>query len=147
MSTLTNSQNRLEGVATRKLWWVALAAGVVAFISNLIVFFVAQNILGLSLMIPPPSDNTVLEPLSVGLLFVTNIVPAIGATILLAILARFVARPFRVFQIIAAVFLLVSFGGPISLPVETSTIVVLSVMHVVAAVAIVGVLTRLARQN
>jgi len=146
MSTLPNSQNRIESVATHKLWWVALVAGITAFIGNLIVFLVAQNLLGLTIMVTQPPDNATLVPLSVGPLVGAGIVPAIGAAVLLAILGRFVKRPFRTFQIIAAVFLLLSFGGPLNLPIGGVEKAVLAVMHVVTAVSIVAVLSRLARK-
>ena len=147
MSTLTNGQKRIEGVATHKLWWLALAAGVTAFIGNLIVFFVAQNLLGLSLMIPQSLGSTTLAPLSIAPILVTSIIPAIAAAVLLAILGRFVKRPFRVFQIIAAIVLLLSFGGPLNLPIGGAEKVVLATMHVLTAVAIVVILSALARKQ
>lgn len=146
MSTLINPSNKVENIATGKLWWVALVAGVAAFIVNLILFLIAQS-LGLSLMVSQPADPNTLVPLSMGPILGASIVPAIAAAILLAILGRFLARPLRIFQIIAVVFLLLSFGGPFSLPVETSTKVVLGVMHVVTAVAIVGTLSTLGREK
>jgi hypothetical protein len=147
MSTLTNTQNRSERVATRKLWWVVLTAGVVAFIGNFIVFLVAENLFNLSLMMPQSPNSNTLVSLSAGSILGASLVPAIGAAILLAVLGRFLARPFRAFQIIAVAFLLLSIGMPFSLPIEVGTKAVLSVMHVVAAVAIVGVLTMLGRDG
>ena len=148
MSTLTNTQNRIEGVATLKLWWVALAAGAAALLGNLIIFFVGQNLLGLSLMIPQaPGSSTALVPLTIGPIVGASIVPAIGAAVLLAILGRFVKRPFRVFQIVAAVILLLSFGGPLNLPIGGAEKVVMVVMHVVTAAVIVGVLSVLGRKQ
>ena len=76
-----------------------------------------------------------------------NIVPAIGATILLAVLGKFLSRPFRVFWIISVVAFLVSYMLPLTLPagVVTSTKIGLGLMHISAAVVIVGVLTRQGR--
>lgn len=147
MSTLTNSQIRIEGVATHKLWWVALAAGVTAAIGNLIVFVVAQNLFGLSLMIPQSPGNTTLVPLTIDPILGASIIPAIGAAVLLAILGRLVKRPFRIFQIIAVIVLLLSFGGPLNLPIGGVEKVALAVMHVVTAVAIVVILSALARKQ
>ncbi len=46
---------------------------------------------------------------------------------------------------VSVVVLLLSFWGLLSVPVDAATKVALSVMHVVAAAAIVGVLTTLSR--
>jgi hypothetical protein len=78
---------------------------------------------------------------------IASVVPAIAATVFLAILGKFAPRPILVFRIISVVFLLVSFGGPLSLPVDISTKVALSVMHVVAGAVIVGMLTMLGREK
>jgi hypothetical protein len=130
------------------LWWVALAAGAAALLGNLIIFFVGQNLLGLSLMIPQaPGSSTALVPLTIGPIVGASIVPAIGAAVLLAVLGRFVKRPFRVFQIVAAVILLLSFGGPLNLPIGGAEKVVMVVMHVVTAAVIVGVLSVLGRKQ
>jgi hypothetical protein len=146
MSTLTNSQKHIAGVATPKLWWIALAAGAAAFIGNLIVFFIAQNLLGVSPAVPQFPDNTTLVPLSIGQLLAASIVPALAAAVLLAILGRFVKRPFPLFQIIAAIILLLSFGGPLTLPLGGAEKAVLAVMHLVTAVAIVAIFSALARK-
>jgi hypothetical protein len=74
--------------------------------------------------------------------------PAIGASVLLVILNRFVSRPMRVFQWIAAIFLFVSLGSPLFLPpLETSTRIVLGIMHIVTGGAIVGVLSMLGKEK
>lgn len=66
---------------------------------------------------------------------------AIAAALLLIFLARFVAHPIRWFQIIALIVLVLSFAGPFSIPVDTATKLALSAMHLVAALAIVWVLS------
>ena len=147
MSTLTKTQEQIEGVATLRLWWVALPAGTTAFVGNLIVYFIAQNLLGLSLMMPQFPDNTTLVPLAIGNILGASIVPAIGAAVLLAVLGRFVNRPFRIFQIVAAVFLLLSFGGPLSLAIGGTEKVFMAAMHVVTAVSITAILSTLARKQ
>ncbi len=60
-----------------------------------------------------------------------------------ALLAR---RPIRTFRIVAAVVLVLSFATPLTIPgAPLSMILTLELMHVVAAVVIVGILTTLAR--
>jgi hypothetical protein len=65
-------------------------------------------------------------------------------------LGKFLSRPILAFWIISAVFLALSFSLPIvNLPatVDGPTIFALEVMHVIAAAAIVGVLTFLGREK
>ncbi len=62
---------------------------------------------------------------------------------IVALLAR---RPIRTFRIVAAVVLVLSFATPLTIPgAPLSMILTLELMHVVAAVVIVGMLTTLAR--
>lgn len=140
----TNSSQRVA--SWRKLWWVAFVAAATAFVSALIVFGLAQ-LLNMPLEILTPPAYEVLAPLQMSVIAWATIPPAIGATVLLALLGRFTRRPFLIFQIIALVFLLLSFGGPLSLPVSGTVKVVLGIMHTVAASAIVGVLSTLGREK
>ncbi|HJW76344.1 MAG TPA: DUF6069 family protein, partial [Thermoleophilia bacterium] len=134
---------RVERVAVRKLWWAALVAAVAAFVGDVIVLVIAEDLLSLSVTVQVPPQYQILGPLDVAGIAWATVPPAIGATILLAILGRFTRRPFLIFQITAAVSLLLSFGGPLSLPVSEAVKIVLGLIHIVAAGAIVGVLSTL----
>lgn len=111
----------------------------------MLVYVAAVNGLGIPLAVPMSATGPA-EPITAVMVILASIVPAVAATVLLAVLARVVGRPVRVFQIIALVFLLLSLVGPALQPVALSTKLVLLSMHAVAAAAIVGVLTRLTRQ-
>lgn len=144
MKTILSS----ERVSLKKLLWVTPVAAIAAFLGVTIVFFIGRYMLGLTLILPLAPQYETLGPLTIDNLVQATVPPAIGAAILLAILNRFTSRPIRVFQWIAAIVLLVSFGGPLFLPpLETSTRIVLSIMHVVAAGAIVGVLSMLGKEK
>jgi FtsH-binding integral membrane protein len=117
----------------------ALAA-VVAAIGGIVMWVIITSVLNIALVIPMPPDN-VPTPLPVFMVIMASVVPAIGATILLAILNRFTARGLTIFQIIAIVFLLLSLIGPFMLPVDTSVKLALVALHIVVGVAITGVLT------
>lgn len=127
--------------ATSKLWQAGLLAALLAVIGNLLVFFVSNQLLSSPLLIPTQPGSTELAPLTAVMVTVATIIPILGATILLSLLGRWVARPFTVFTIIAVLFLLISFGGPLSLPVDGTTKLILNLMHVVAGVSAIGVLT------
>jgi len=134
-----------EQVATSRLWRAALVAAISAVVANLIVFVVARNVFGLGLAIPLGGAGSPIEPLPAFMVAIATAVPALAAAGLLALLARFTRRPILIFQIIATAFALLSLGGPLSLPVDTTTKLVLSLMHLVAAAVITGVLTTWSR--
>ena len=141
MSTVSQSQTGQKEINIRKLGRAALLAGLIAAVGNLVVYFIAQGALGLSLMVTAPGSTELTAVLPVQIVL-ASIVPAFGAAVLLALLMRFVKRPVRIFQIIGVIFLLASFGGPLNLPVPTSTIVTLELMHVVAGATIIWILSR-----
>lgn len=127
-----------------RLWWAGLAAAVVAAVANGIVFWLATVSFGLPLYVAPVPDLNP-APLSLVAVIITSVIPALIAAGLLALLARWVRRPWHWFWSIALVVLLLSLGGPLSATADPITKIVLGIMHLVAAVAIVGTLTALAR--
>ena len=93
--------------------------------------------------------DAALEALPATMVIIASAVPAVGATILLAILGKFLAQPIRIFWIISVLFLAISFAGPFTLPATVAllTKIGLALMHVVAGAAIVGILTTLGREK
>jgi hypothetical protein len=147
MSTLSTANVKTERVSFSRLLWVGPLAAVVAAVANLIVFVIVQSLLGITLMGPAGPGSTEMAPLPATAVIISSAVPAVAATLLLAVLGKFLAHPIRVFWIVSVVVLLLSFAGPLGLPVDAATKIILSLMHGVAAVAIVGVLTTLGRQR
>lgn len=89
-------------------------------------------------------------PLAVGPVVVNSAVAAIGATLVYGVVTRYSARPNRTFAIIAGVVLVLSFAmflTPDLSGAPPRVFAMLAVMHVTAAVTIVGVLTRAANQG
>lgn len=147
MSTLTSSPvSSVERVATRKLWWVGLVGGIIAAVANVIVLLIANG-MGVPMDIPAQPGTTTLIPLSAVQVGIASIVPALGAAGLLALLGRFTQRPITIFLAISAVFLLLSFVPLLGTPIVGSTKVVLGLMHLVAAVPIVGALVTQGREG
>lgn len=153
MSTSTNKASiftQNEGVVPiNKLWRVGLIAAVGAASFNLVYFWVTKAAFDIPYIIPMGGPSGALRALPAAVIIIFNVVPAIGATILLAILGRFLSRPFRVFWIISVVVFASSFYLPLSLPsnVANSTKIGLSMMHFPASALIIGVLTRLGREK
>ena len=137
MTTFTHTQSRslnplfLSGL----LGWIAALAG------SLAVAGVAA-LLGVQLQIAAPPDMQIAVPLTLPPILFATLIPAVGATVLFGLLNRFAGKnAARIFQIIALVFILLSFGGPFGLPVAGNVKVFLAAMHVVAGGALIWALT------
>lgn len=92
-----------------------------------------------------------LFPLGWGPVIAFTTIGAVGATVVYGLLTRFTKRPNRTFTIVAAVALLLSFAGPVSMFLAQpsgvpgfpgSVFVTLVLLHVIPAAVSVSVLTR-----
>jgi len=152
MSTSTNaassSTHHEHVIPFSKLWQVGLIAAVGAASVNLVYFWVTKSVFDIPYMIMRgPSGPSI--SIDAMLIIIFNVVPAFGATILLAMLGRYSSRPFRVFWIISAAVFLISFMLPLGQPssVESSTKIGLSLMHFPAGAIILGTLSRWGREK
>lgn len=141
-STLPAQADRVD---TRRLPIAALIAGAVAAIANLVLYVLVTLAFGIGLEVQMGGPQAPVEPLGAVPVILMSALPALVAAGLLWLLNRFVARPFALFQAIAAVVALLSLGGPLTLQVGVASKIVLSLMHIVAATAIVLVLRQRAR--
>jgi hypothetical protein len=121
---------------------VGIATVAAAVIANLLVYLLGSVVVGYN------PQFIVLANASGTILF--TVVPAIVAVLVYAALMRFTSNPARIFTNIAVVVLIVSLIPDLtyipSVPGATSgQIAVLMLMHVVAAIVIVSVLTTLTR--
>ena len=115
-----------------------LLVAISAALANVVVFALERNLLGVSFVFPYQGAGSPALPLPVSFVILASTIPAIAAAVLLAILGKLTRRPLRIFTIMGVIFLIVSFGGPLSVPAGPSTKLALGVMHVVAAVIIIG---------
>jgi hypothetical protein len=124
-------------------------AGIIAAAVNLILYLVAKNVFDVSFIIPMQGPGSELGVLPWPMVVIFSFIPAILAAAFLWLLARFLRHPLLVFQIVAVVLLILSFGAPLNLgdDADTPTKVWLELMHVVAGVAIIGSLTMAARAH
>ena len=117
-----------------------LGAGVVAAVINAILF----------LVIGIPADQVVLrgdttQPIGLMNFVIMSIFPALVAGVLFALIAKFVPKPFLVFNIIATLIFIFMFFGPFnSIPnASFSTLVLLEISHVVVACAVLYALNNM----
>ena len=143
MEAAQSSQVQDERVAFGRLLWAGPLAAVATAVANAIVYFVAY---GLGAM---PRDVVVegSGPITLGPVVFASVVGAVAAVVVFAVVALLARRrPIRVFRIVAAVALILSFYTPFTIPgAPVAMVATLLLMHVVAAVVVVGVLTTLAR--
>jgi uncharacterized membrane protein len=79
---------------------------------------------------------------------VAILIAGLLATVFFGLLIRFAQSPGTIFLSVAVTALILSFGGPSSLPAATlRTKILLSGMHVIAAVFITGGILLLSRKN
>ena len=136
-----------EGISYARLPGVALLAALAAAVANTLVCFAASALgtISLSVLLPSPMGES---PLTVGLVAITSFIGSVGAAIVFAIIGLFARRPVRLFRIVATVVLVLSFVMPATVPgVPEAMRLSLALMHVVAWVVSVGLLTTLARQE
>ena len=141
---MDNSQSLDTLVTTPWIGALRTAAivGVVSAVINAIVFFVGQNVFEVPFLIQPPGGAELsVVPLPAIIFF--SFIPAIGAVVLLLILARFTDKARLIFAVAALALLVYSFTGPNSQPTDGATKLWLNATHGVAAVVIAGGLLRM----
>ena len=136
-----------EGISYTGLLWAALLAALLAAVTNALVYFAASGlgIVSRGVLLPSPMG---LSPLTVGMVVTASVVGAIGATLVFAIIGMLARRPVKLFRIVAAAVLVLSFVPPATIPgVPLAMRITLGVMHVVAWAVSVGLLTTLVRRS
>ena len=121
------------------IWKAGVAAAVLAIAANVALYAAAVS-LGVfpTLTLAPDAWGMGLGPV-----ILVSTLGALGGTLVYAAVRRRVEQPIRAFLAIAAVVLVISFGGPLMIPGLTAAMIgVLEVLHVVVAVCTVGSIWR-----
>ncbi len=130
-------------VAWGRLVPAGLLAAVAVAVANALVYFAASGLgfITQGFVIRMTSGEM---PFTVGLVAITSVVGAVGAAVAFGVIGLFARRPVRLFRIVAAVALVLSFAMPLTIPgASVAMVLSLEVMHVVAWAVIVGLLTTL----
>ncbi len=128
-------------IASKKLLTIAPLAALGVAAINAVLFYIgkATGWISDAVLISPAN-----EPMTVIPVIISSIIPTLLAAGVLALLNRFTASPLRIFNIIAAVLLLLSFVNPFAaipnIPIMMG--VWLNVMHVVVAGIVVFAFNR-----
>ena len=144
MSTNESVERELDNAGIAKGAFGGAFAGM---IGNVVTFFAAKAA-GVAFVAQLQGPAAPVTELEVAQVAIASVVPALGATLLALALNRFTRRPAMIFTVIAAVFGLLSLGGPLNLGgASTGMKITLDVMHVISAAAITLGITRLGRRR
>lgn len=143
----TNATGPTEQLAPAgRIWQTGLMAGVIAAVANVIVYAIA-NALGVGFNIMPADMPA---PPFAAAVVVSSILFILVGTFVFTQMPRFSKRPVSTFRTVAIVALVLSFLQPLILltgmlpsaePVTIGTVLTLEVMHVIAGVIAIGLLT------
>lgn len=142
MSATTSTVHNSRHISWGRYALVGLATIVAAVLANLVVYYIGSAIIGYN-------PNFVVLSTNGGTIIFT-LVPAIVAVLLYAILLRFTRQPERIFVIISVIVFIVTLIPDFTyIPTvpgsSTPQTAILVLMHVVAAVVITWMLTKLSR--
>ena len=141
MQATSTDTVRTERVVWGRLVPAGALALVLAAVANVVVYLVASSLGAM----PQDVDANGQGPITFPMVVAMSAVGAVAGTLVYALIGRFVRRPVRVFRLVSALALVLSFVGPFTIPSAPAAMVgALLLMHVVAAVAVVGLLTTLA---
>jgi len=141
MEATSNNPVRSEHVVWGRLAPAGALALVVAAAANAVVYLVASSLGAM----PQDVDANGQGPITLPMVVAMSAVGAVVGTLVYALVGRLARRPVRVFRLVSAVALVLSFVGPFTIPGAPAAMVgALLLMHAIAAVAVVGPLTTLA---
>ena len=144
MEAVQSNRVQDERVTFRRLLWVVPLAAATAAVANAIVYLVASALGAM----PQDVDANGQGPITLAVVAVMSAQGAVVAAVVYALVGWFARRPVRVFRIVAVVVLVLSFVTPFTIAgAPVTMVVVLLLMHVIAALVIVGILTTLAARG
>jgi len=130
----------------RRVFWGRLVpAGALALVlaaaANAVLYLVTSSLGAM----PQDVDANGQGPITLPMVVAMSAVGAVVGTLVYAVVGRFARRPVRVFRLVSALALVLSFVGPFTIPGAPAAMVgALLLMHTIAAVTVVGLLTTLA---
>jgi len=127
------------------IWKAGLLAAGAAALANALLYSLAKG-MGVSFLASMgPEGQTMAIP--VGMVMFASIVGGVFGTAICHAFTRSNVRGFGRFRVVAVLFLFVSFAGPFSSGADGATKTILALMHVVAGVFTIGLLSRAVRPS
>ena len=140
MGAITSASGLVATRPSRKERLLAVAGGVVG---ALVVWAVAEFVVGLDLRTPAFSSDQQPQELNAALVAVSSLVGGLAAWGVLALLERFRAHAHRAWLVVAPIALLVSLSAPLSgTGISGSERIALVAMHLAVAAVVIPALYR-----
>lgn len=146
MATLANSSPARGSISFSSVLKAALVGGGIAAVANLVLLLLAGLLnIPLNVMVGPPGPNAPTLPISAVQVILFSVLPAIIGSLLYFVLTKVSAKASTIFIVIAVIVALLSLLPIFSQPLTTGGVIVLILMHIVAAAAITWALVTRAR--
>lgn len=113
-----------------------------ATVAALVVWLVADPVLGIDLTVQTAPGTTTTMPVTAGAVVLSSLLAGLLGWGLLALLERWGRRGVLAWRSVAGAVGLVSLGGPLSLAQSTGGMIVLTLLHVVVAAVLLVTLPR-----
>ena len=134
----SNNPVRSEHVVWGRLVPAGALALVLATAANALVYLVASSLGAM----PQNVDANGQGPITLPMVVAMSAVGAVAGTLVYALVGRLARRPVRAFHLVALIALVLSLAGPLTIPgAPAAMVAALLMMHIFAAVAVVGLLT------
>jgi hypothetical protein len=120
-----------------------ILTAVIAVVANVVIYFIASALGAMpeSVLVPPMN-----LPITIIPVIMATLMGTLGGAIVFALLTRFTKNPVRIFTVIAVLVVIAMGIPPFTLSgAPASMIVALNIMHIVAGVIVVTMLTRSVR--
>jgi hypothetical protein len=137
----TNTDRRRPTAAPSAIARAGGLAALIAVVANVAIYLVAAAVGAIDPTVAGPTG----DPIGLTAVLILTIGPAIVATALFALLARFTPRPGAIFLAIAALVFAAFLFGPFNLGAPLAMVLVLELMHLVVAIPVVALLLRTLR--
>lgn len=139
-----------EPAPLERLVWVVPLATAVAITANVIFYYILTRWLKIELKFPSQTPERTLTPMPVYDVILFSLIFALGAGVVFVLVTQLAQRPLRTYLVIATAVLFLSFVLPLRIPSPPVAMVdklSLVAMHIIGAIAVVGVLVGLGRKH
>ena len=142
-ASTSNIQSR--NVRTSALLWAAPVTAVIAAVINTIIYFIGKAAGAFPESIIIPNANA---PLKLPPVILASLIGVLVGGIVFAVIARFSTKPISVFQIVAAVVLILSLATPFQIPnAPLGMVLLLELMHLIAGSLAIWLMPRLVKTS
>lgn len=139
-------KQKLEEVDYGKLWWLTLAAGGLSALVNVLLYFGAQALGFVGNMVPSFMVGSEPQVPFAMPIVISSVLFVIIGSVALWVIDRFNAKPISTWRNVAIVALVLSYGQPFTAFSNMNEIVLLLLMHTIAGIITIYIITTQAKK-